>query len=176
MHIQEINIKNRFYNYHFKNLVKAKNPETKNILIDEKNYMDLTIYFTRYVHSRSIQMLSLHYHELMGKVKKTEKKYLIVNDYMLDKVLDKIKETTDIVKFDDIKILIDTDDKLPDCITFKNVVILITCIIKDDGLLYPQIFLEEAFYNLCKFYQFFLYNFLGPKCSTPPSLPHILYY
>ena len=25
------------------------------------------IYFTRYVHSKSTKMLSLHYHELMGK-------------------------------------------------------------------------------------------------------------
>ena len=47
MLIQEINIKNRVYNYHFDNLVKAKKLETKNILIDEKNYKDLTIYFTR---------------------------------------------------------------------------------------------------------------------------------
>ena len=36
---------------------------------------------------------------------------------MLDKVLDKIKETIGLVKFDDTKILIDTDDKLTDYIT-----------------------------------------------------------
>ena len=36
MHIKEINIKNRLYNYYFDNLVKAKKLETKNILIDEK--------------------------------------------------------------------------------------------------------------------------------------------
>ena len=53
----------------------------------------------------------------------------MVNDYMLDKVLDKIKETIDISKFDDTKILTDTDDKLPDYITLKNAGILITCII-----------------------------------------------
>ena len=76
-----------------------------------------------------------------------ENKYLMVNDYMLNKVLDKIKETIDIVKFDDTKILIDTDDKLPDYITFKNVVILITYVIKDDAKFYTQIFLEEALYN-----------------------------
>ena len=35
-------------------------------------------------------------------------------------------------KFGDTKTLIDTDDKLPDDITFKNVVIIITCIIKHD--------------------------------------------
>ena len=66
---------------------------------------------------------------------------------MLDKVLDKIKETIGIVKFDDTKLLIHTDDKLPDYITLKNVVILITCVSEDDAKRYPQIFLEEALYN-----------------------------
>ena len=63
---------------------------------------------------------------------------------MLDKVLDKIKEGIGIEKFDNTKILIDTDNKLPDDITMKNIVIIIICIIKDDGKFYPQIFLDEA--------------------------------
>ena len=47
-------------------------------------------------------MFSLHYHELMEKVKEHEgKKYLMVNDDTLNKVLDKVKETVEIVKFDD---------------------------------------------------------------------------
>ena len=55
------------------------------------------------------------------------KKYLLLN-----KVLDKIKESIRIYdeKYDDTKILIDTDDKLPDDITLKNVAILIKCIKK----------------------------------------------
>ena len=88
------------------------------------------IYFTRYLHSKSTKMLGWHYHELMGKIEEHEgKKYLMVNDYMLDKVFDKIKETIGIVKFDDAKIFIDIDNTLLDYITLKNVVILITCII-----------------------------------------------
>ena len=54
----------------------------------------------------------------------------MVKDYMLDKVLDKTKETIGIVKFDDTKVLIDTDDKLPDYVTLKNVAMLITYVIK----------------------------------------------
>ena len=53
-HINEINFKNRVYNYYFDNLVKAKKSETKNILIYAKNFQDLTIYFTRYVDIKSI--------------------------------------------------------------------------------------------------------------------------
>ena len=74
MHIQEINIKNQLYSYHFDNLVKAKKLETKKILIDEKNCKDLIIYFTRYVHSKSIKMFSLHYHELTEKINEHEGK------------------------------------------------------------------------------------------------------
>ena len=72
---------------------------------------------------------------------------MTVSDYVLDKVLDKIKETIGIVKLVDTNILFDMDEKLPDYITLKNVVILITCIIKDDGTFYPQIFWEEALYD-----------------------------
>ena len=33
------------------------------------------------------------------------------------------------------------DDKLPDSITSKGIGILMTCVIKDDGKFYPQMFL-----------------------------------
>ena len=46
----------------------------------------------------------------------------------------------------DFKILIDADDKFPDGIILKNVLILMTCVIKDDGNFCQQIILEEALY------------------------------
>ena len=42
MHVKVINLKYKFYNYHFENL------ETRNILIDKKNCKDLLIHFNRY--------------------------------------------------------------------------------------------------------------------------------
>ena len=76
MDIKDINIKNRVYSYYFDNLIKAKKSETKKILIDEKNYKDLVIYFTRYDRGRSVRTLSilswsksLYYHELMAKIR-----------------------------------------------------------------------------------------------------------
>ena len=56
------------------------------------------------------------------------KKYLISNDYRLGKVLAKIKETISIEKFDETKILIDANGELPQEFTWKNVVLLMTCI------------------------------------------------
>ena len=51
-----------------------------------------------------------------------------------------------IEKFNDIKFLIETDDKLPDDLTLKNVVIVIASVIKDGDKFYPEIFSEEASY------------------------------
>ena len=54
----------------------------------------------------------------------------------------------DIEKFDNTEIFIDTDDKLSEDTTLKNVVILMTCAIKDNGKIYSQLFLGEAlFFN-----------------------------
>ena len=43
----------------------------------------------------------------------------MISDYMLKKVLEKTKQTLSAVKFDEIKIFIDTNDILPDYITLK---------------------------------------------------------
>ena len=68
----------------------------------------------------------------------------MVDDNILDKALKKIKEIKGIKKFDDTKILVDTGDKFPDDITLGNVVILMTCIIKNGNKFYPQLFLEKT--------------------------------
>ena len=62
-------------------------------------------------------------------------------------VLDKIKKIIDIKKFDNTKSLTDTDDQLPDDITFKNVTIIIACVLKDNGKFYLHIFLNKAVFN-----------------------------
>ena len=56
MYINEIDVKNKVYNYYFYNLIKAKNIKTKNILISKENYKDLKIYFTRYVYKKLKKM------------------------------------------------------------------------------------------------------------------------
>ena len=73
-----------------------------------------------------------------------EKTYLINCPCILNKVLDKIKDIVGIEKFEDTNILIDTDDKLPDYITSKKFVIIMTSVVNDDGKFYLQLFLEKA--------------------------------
>ena len=64
--------------------------------------------------------------------------------YMLNTVLGKIKVIIGINKFDDTKILIDTDNKLTDKVTLKNALMLKLCVIKNGDKFYLQIFLGEA--------------------------------
>ena len=64
----------------------------------------------------------------------------IFDGYMLDKVLNRIKEIIRIEKLDKTKTLIDADDKLSQVITFKSFVILVTWVTKDGNKLYQQFF------------------------------------
>ena len=70
----------------------------------------------------------------------------MVDNYKLDEVLDRIKEIIGIEKFDNTKILVDKDDKLPDDVTKNMLKYLMTFIITDDGKFYPQLFLEESLF------------------------------
>ena len=58
----------------------------------------------------------------MGKVKGHERKKNLIIDNMINKVFCKIEKIIGIEKFDDMKILIDTDGKLSDeiVITLKD--------------------------------------------------------
>ena len=71
----------------------------------------------------------------------------MVDDFMVNKELGKIKEIISIEKFDDTMILINTDDKLSHDITLKRYVKLITCAIKNGNIFYPELFSDHTLYN-----------------------------
>ena len=51
------------------------------------------IYFNRYDRGKSVIVLTLYYHKLKGKIEDQEgKKYLMIEDYVLHKELDRIKK------------------------------------------------------------------------------------
>ena len=80
-------------------------------MVDEKHYKDLVvIYFNAYLHNKSIKMLSLYYHQLMGKIKKYKGK-IFDGSWLYAR---RFKEIIGIKEFDNAKILIDKHDKLPD--------------------------------------------------------------
>ena len=77
MNFNEIDIKIQFCNCYFNKSIEVKKKEkleTKNISFDQKSYKNLVIYFTRYVHNKSIKILRLHYDELVGKTEELEVK------------------------------------------------------------------------------------------------------
>ena len=57
--------------------------------------------------------------------------------FLLDMLTVSWRKINNVEKSDDTKILIDTDDTLPDDITFKNFVMLMACVIKDEVDFYP---------------------------------------
>ena len=65
----------------------------------------------------------------------------MVNAYMLNKVLDKIKEIVVIEKLPNTEILIDPVVNISDDITLKNNLMRIKRFIKGVGKFYPQTFL-----------------------------------
>ena len=76
-----------------------------------------------------------------------KKKTWYFHHCVLNKVLDKIKEIIGIRKLVDTKVLIDTDDKLPDYITLKNIVVITTSVIKDDDKFYLHLLWEKTLYD-----------------------------
>ena len=58
---------------------------------------------------------------------------------ILEKVLDRVKQIIGIEKYDNTKILLDTNDKFPEKITLKSVVVLKTCVIRYDDKFFPQL-------------------------------------
>ena len=75
-----------------------------------------------------MKMSSLHYRELTREIKYHERdKYLMVDDYMVDKILERIKEITNIEEFDKTKILIDTNNKFPDDMLWYYCIVVICC-------------------------------------------------
>ena len=75
-------------------------------------------HFPRCVHSKSIEVLSLRYYELIGKIEEHEGKnicWLMIICQTKYQIKLKKKQTID--TFDDTEILIDSDDKLPGDIT-----------------------------------------------------------
>ena len=72
---------------------------------------------------------------------------MMVEDYMLDKVLDKLKQIIGIKNLTVLKYFMDTNEELQDGITLKNILILITFVTKDDNKFYQQPILQKALFD-----------------------------
>ena len=170
--VKQINTKNRtiFYN----DIIDIKNFDARLLKIDEKSYKDIGIYNIAYITIKKIDdcekmysgnPLYLLIDHASGYIeKKGVNKYLVFdstdeNKELLKKyndvwngIRDKIKEINsgecDYEK-DYMKIKFNSDDDLPlnKPLKFHNMTIIIRSV-KEDGKLYPQVFLDDTLYEL----------------------------
>ena len=172
--VKQINIKNRTY-YFYKDIIDLENFDSSLLKLDKKSYKDIDIYNIGYITIKkigdckniySVNPLYLCITHASGYIEEiNENKYLIFdsideNKELLKKYNDvfngirnKIKKISgdecDYEK-DYMKIKFNSDDDLPlnKPLKFHNMTITIRSVFKEDGKLYPQVFLEDTLYEL----------------------------
>ena len=143
---------------------------------DKKDYNEIDIYYIGYVtikkigdynNINSVNPLYLMINEMIGHFEeKNENKYLVLDDVDENKeVSKKYKEVWEGVKKeietinggekieygkDYMKIRFKSNDDLPlnKPIKLRLLTIIIRCVISEDGKFYPQLFLDDSFYEL----------------------------
>ena len=171
---KEINIKNRTY-YFYNDIIDIKTFDSNNLKLDKKTYKDLNIYNIGYVAIKkighgydvnSVNPLYLRIDNESRYIEETnEDKYLVFDvrdenkellkryDDVFNRIMGKVKKIDDDwleYTKDYTKIKFNSDDNLPlnKPLKFYNMTVTIRYVISEDNKLYPQVFLDEAFYSL----------------------------
>ena len=168
--LKEIDIKNRAC-YYFDDIIKYKNVNFGDILLDEKLYKNISIYDISYKTSTGPKSLRIKFNKIDGflMVFDGKIKHLVLFDHELfDKICNKIKYL--ISKKRGIKnsinhnfgrIRIDSYHFLPikKILTFHNVIILIKSVVNKNNNDYYNIFLQNGSYKDKSDTRYFLMNF-----------------
>ena len=172
--VKQINVKNRTY-YFYNDLIDLKDFESNLLKIDKKSYKNIDIYYIGYITIKkiddyesiySVNPLYLRIDHANGYIEeKGVNKYLVFdstdeNKELLKKYSDvwngiknKIKEVSDSecdYEKDYVKIKFNSDNNLPlnKPLKFHLMTITIRSVLDEDGKLYPQLFLDNALYEL----------------------------
>ena len=173
--IKQINIKNRTY-YFYNDIINLKNFESKLLEIDKNSYKNIGIYNVGYITIKkiddceniySVNPLYLLINHASGYIKEeNENKYLIFDStdenkellkryaYVWDEIKNEIKAINgskeNHYEKDYMKIKFNSDDDLPlnKPLKFHAMTIIIRSVFEEDGKLYPQVFLDDALYEL----------------------------
>ena len=171
---KQINIKNRTY-YFYNDIIALKDFDAKLLIIDKTSYKNLDIYYIGYVTIKqiddyesiySVKLLYLRIIHARGYIEeKNGNKYLIFDSVNENKeVLKKyfgiwngIKNKIKAINGDEcdygkdyMKIKFNSDDDLPlnKLLKFHNITIIIRSVFSEYGKFYPQLFLDDALYEL----------------------------
>ena len=173
--IKQINIKNRTY-YFYNDQINLKDFDASLLKVDKKNYKEIDVYYIGYVtfkeiancnNINSVNPLYLMINEMIGHFEeKNENKYLVLDEIDENKeVLNKYKEVWEGIKKeietinggekieygkDYMKIRFKSNDDLPlnKPIKLRLLTIIIRSVFSEDGKFYPQLFLDDALYEL----------------------------
>ena len=173
--MKQINIKNRNY-YFYKDQIHLKDFDAKLLKIDKKDYKNIDIYYFGYVtvtkvdnchNINSVNPLYLMINEMIGHFEgKNGNKYLVLDDVNENKeVLKKYKEVWESTKkeietiicgakseyrkdFEKIRLECNDDLPLNKPIKLRLLKIIISSAFSEGSKLSPQLFLDEAFYEL----------------------------
>ena len=164
----QLNIKNRSYCF-YNDLINILNFEASNLKLEKKNSLGLDISFIGYVDKNpdwnvnTVNPLYSIINRFYGSVlQKNSNKYLIIDKH--DDVLKKYDQVFTGIKYhinkidgsevvydkDYMKINFLSDDDIPlnKMIYFPTVTVIIRCVFKQDGVYYPQVYLDDCLYQV----------------------------
>ena len=171
--IKQMNIKNWTY-YFYNDIIDLDEFDGSKIKVDRKNFNDIDIYYLGYEYKKkitecneinSVNPLYLRIKDMKGQFKKGKGDnvwYLIIfgDADVLRKFANiwksiraKIEENTGgIVQYDQdyMKIKFESNDNLPidNIVNMHQVTIIIRSVFAQNGKFYPQLFLDDALYEL----------------------------
>ena len=162
MAIRQLNIEGKTYHF-YNDLIDIKNFNINNIKLDKKGVLGNDVYYIGYITSKprwnvnSVNPLYLMTNRIKGHFEEVdEDKYLIISSENVDtmqiyqKVFDVIKEVLKKINDYSQPIKYDTDDNIPinKIIYFPTITIIIRSVTKKDDKYYPQLFLDDSFYEV----------------------------
>ena len=171
--IKQINIKNETY-YFYNDIINLDEFDGIKIKVDRKNFNDIDIYYPGYEYKKkitefnkidSVNPLYLEIKDMKGQFKKVKDDnvwYLIIfgDADVLKKFANvwkriraKIEENTGgIVQYDKnyMRIKFESNDNLPTdkIVNMHSIVIIIRSVFAQNDQFYPQLFLDDALYEL----------------------------
>ena len=162
MTTKQLNIKKRTY-YHYNDLINELKFEAGNLKLDKKTWKNLDICFIGYVDKKPewnvniINLLYLLINKVYGFI------YFLTID-KVDSVLKKYDQVFSGIKhhinrIDDSEVVYDTgydmiefnsEDSIPlnKLIYFPTITVIIRCVFKQNGVFYPQVYLDDCLYQI----------------------------
>ena len=173
--VKQINIKSRTY-YFYSDIIDLKDFDARLLKVEKKYYKEIDIYYIGYVTVKNIancnnincvNPLYLMINEMIVRFQgKNENKYLVLDDVdenkevskKYEEVLKGVKKEIETINGDEKveygkdlkKIRFESNDDLPmnKPVKLRLLTIIIRSVFSEDGKFYPQLFLDDALYEL----------------------------